>query len=174
LLSRIVSPPDLNIDAPVIRINEPQALAYLRPDLLTLNFTTTAVALGSAVANISIDIDGTPVNNGPVIDLYTLSLGSHTLKVSAVDSAGNQASQSLTFHIAATVQSLETSVNRFYAEGKIRKVGVRDSLLSKLKKGKINQLNAFINEVEAQTGKSIKPAAAALLIEDTLWLIAHL
>ncbi len=37
-----------------------------------------------------------------------------------------------------------------------------------------NQLEAFIREVKAQAGKSITPAAAAILIADAKYVIAHL
>jgi len=75
-------------------------------------------------------------------------------------------------------------VNRFYTKGAIPNAGVRNALLSKLNaarssfdKGKIapavNQLKAFINSVTAQRGKQISTFAAAALIADANWLIAH-
>ncbi|MBI5188984.1 MAG: hypothetical protein HZA07_08005 [Nitrospirae bacterium] len=42
------------------------------------------------------------------------------------------------------------------------------------KKTAINQLNAFINEVKAQSDKHIKEDAAKILIEDAEYLINHL
>ena len=75
-------------------------------------------------------------------------------------------------------------VNRFYASKAIRGATVRSALLSKLNaarasfdKGNItpavNQLKAFINSVKAQRGKQISTFAAAALIADASWLIAH-
>jgi hypothetical protein len=63
--------------------------------------------------------------------------------------------------------------------------GILNSLLQKLdnaqkslNKGQtnaaINKLNAFINEVQAQSGKHITTEAAALLVADAQWVIAHL
>ena len=166
--------------ASVITINSPNAQSYLHPDFLTLDFAVTGLdVIGQAA------IDGVSVSNGQKIDLYTLSLGNHTMTVNAVESGGHiLATQSVTFSVIATVQSLKASVNRFYQEGKINKVGTRDSLLNKLNiaqnalnvadvKGAINQLNAFINGLEAQSGKSITSQAAALLVTDAQYVIAN-
>jgi cell division FtsZ-interacting protein ZapD len=38
----------------------------------------------------------------------------------------------------------------------------------------INQMEAFISEVQAQSGKHITAEAANLLIADAQWVIAHL
>ncbi len=42
-------------------------------------------------------LDSSPVTNGQVIDLRTLTLGQHTLTVMAVDKAGNRTSTAVTF-----------------------------------------------------------------------------
>jgi hemerythrin-like domain-containing protein len=76
-------------------------------------------------------------------------------------------------------------MNFFYSEGKIDNHGIANSLTQKLEnvqkdldKGKvknaISQLEAFINEVQAQSGKHITTEAANLLIADAQWVIAHL
>ena len=75
-------------------------------------------------------------------------------------------------------------VKSLYASRAIRNSRVRNDLLSKLDaarksfdKGRItpaiNQLNAFIASVKAERGKQISPAAAAALVADASWLIAH-
>lgn len=171
-----------DVDPPVITITSPEAKSYGHPTLLTLDFSASDAVSG--VRSLTAALDGTPVTNGQVIDLYTLSLDDHTLIVNAVDKAGNASSQSVTFSVTATINSLMTSVNRFYSEGKITSTGVRDGLLAKLRaalksqdKGKaatIQQMNAFINLVKAQSGKSISTDAANLLIADAQWVIAHL
>jgi hypothetical protein len=167
--------------APVITINSPQAAAYPHPDFLTLDFS--ALDVGAAgLKKVWADLDGASVTSGQVIDLYTLALGEHTLTVYAVDKAGNQSSQAVTFSVTATIQSLMTSVNRFYSEGKISKADVYKGLMDKLTaaqnsgqaKAKINLLKAFISLVNAQGGKGITAEAAALLVMDANWVIAHL
>jgi hypothetical protein len=134
------------------------------------------------VKSITADLDGMPVVNGQVIDLYTLSLGDHTLTVTAEDYYGNTSTQSVTFSVTATIQSLMTSVKRFYSEGKIDAADVYQSLMDQLmaaaKSKKIdtttNILNAFINLVQAQSGKHITTDAASLLLTDAQWVISHL
>jgi hypothetical protein len=170
--------------APTITITEPTAKDYLHPDLLTLAFS--AVDVGPAgLKRVWADLDGDPVDNGQVIDLNTLSLGEHTLTVFAVDRAGNGSSAFVTFNVIATSKSLVSSVNSFFAEGLIDNGGIQNSLLKKIgnaqkdiDKGNldtaINKLEAFINEVQAQSGNHITVEAADLLIADAQWVIDHL
>jgi 2',3'-cyclic-nucleotide 2'-phosphodiesterase/3'-nucleotidase len=168
---------------PVVTINVPAAMNYLHPAFLKLDFSATDnIAVKTIVANL----DGKAVSNGQVIDLYTLALAPvhHTLEVTATDYYGNASTQAVTFDVIATNQSLKDSVNRFYAEGKIKDAGVRDGLLDKLNtaqmylnsgntKAATNSLNAFINQVNAQSGKKITKEAAALLIADAKYVIAN-
>jgi 2',3'-cyclic-nucleotide 2'-phosphodiesterase (5'-nucleotidase family) len=182
-----------DITAPVITINSPTATTYLHPNFLTLDFsavdgpdgTTPSFAAPSGVKTLAATLDGVTVINGQVIDLYTLALGDHTLTVTATDFYGNTATKSVTFSVDATIDSLKDSLKRFLDEGKIDDVGVYNALLSKLEafqagvsRGKnasaANVLQAFINQVTAQSGKHITAEAAALLIKDAEWIIAHL
>jgi 2',3'-cyclic-nucleotide 2'-phosphodiesterase (5'-nucleotidase family) len=171
--------------APTITITSPMdGATYLHPNSLTLDFS--AVDIGPAgLKKIWADLDGVPALDGDVIDLYTLALGDHTLTVYAMDKAYNQSTQSVTFTVIATPESLLDGVNRFYDEGKIDNQGIANSLTKKLEnvqksldKGKIdsaiNQLNAFINEVQAQSGKHITTEAAKVLIADAQWVINSL
>ncbi len=75
-------------------------------------------------------------------------------------------------------------VNAFFASKAIDNPGVRSALLSKLAGIKsafdstnvtsaVNQLQAFVTYVKAQTGKHLSRAAAATLIADANWMIAH-
>jgi 2',3'-cyclic-nucleotide 2'-phosphodiesterase/3'-nucleotidase len=169
---------------PTITINAPVVQAYLHTDLLTLDFS--AVDVGPAgLKEIWAELDGVAVTNGQVIDLYKLMPGEHILTVNAKDKAYNISTQSVTFSVTATVQSMIASVNRFYIEGLIDNAGIRNSLLVKLNtaqtnlnkdniKAAKNALQAFINAVQAQSGKHITKQAADLLIADANWVIAHL
>jgi 2',3'-cyclic-nucleotide 2'-phosphodiesterase (5'-nucleotidase family) len=82
------------------------------------------------------------------------------------------------------IQLTIEDVQRLFAQKAIDNAGIRNSLLDKLAYAKtlfdggqiqaaINQLNAFINSVKAQSGKNITKAAAATLIGDASWMIAH-
>lgn len=90
----------------------------------------------------------------------------------------------LVFQIPS-VSNLGTWVDLYFDQGMITKAGIRNALLDKLDyvqslldagktKAAINNLNAFIASVKAQTGKAITPDAAALLIADAKWVIASL
>jgi 2',3'-cyclic-nucleotide 2'-phosphodiesterase (5'-nucleotidase family) len=82
------------------------------------------------------------------------------------------------------MQLTVADVEAFFASGAIRSAGIKNALLSKLEAvrssfdaGKVetalNQLNAFINSVKAQSGKQISKAAADTLIADANWMIAN-
>jgi hypothetical protein len=169
-----------DVDAPEITINAPQPTTYLHPEFLTLDFS--AVDVGPAgLRSVVADLDGTPVTNGQVIDLYTLALGNHTLTVVATDMAYNQSSASVTFMVDASIQGLVLGVNRFWSEGKIYKQSYRDALLNKLanaqtalNNGQTSKaqkiLKDFKNNVAVKQGFLIDPKAGKLLIQDTKWV----
>lgn len=169
--------------APTIVIAAPQAKTYLHPHYLRLEFM--AVDWGAGVQNVAGKLDGVSVANRQLIDLYTLALGNHTLVVTATDKLGNQSTKSVTFKVSATIQSLMTSVNRFYAEHKIKSARLVSTLLGKLQKaqlylnrGKTNQakqqLQSFIQQVQSESGKGITTDAAQKLIADAQFVIGTL
>jgi 5'-nucleotidase/UDP-sugar diphosphatase len=171
-------------EAPTITISSPQAKNYLHTDSLTLNFSAEDTG-GSGLKVVWADLDGAPVTSGQVIDLFTMALGDHTLTVHAMDRAGNEAMKSVTFTVIATTGSLKAALDRFYAEGKIDNAGVYNALLKKLENSGASskkehmlaaagQLQAFINEVQAQSGQHITEMAAGMLIADAEWILAHM
>jgi hypothetical protein len=175
--------------APVVTVASPKAQDYLHPEFLTLDFSAVDGADGttpsgmppSGVMSLVAKLDGTVVTNGQKIDLYTLSLGSHRLEVTATDYYGNAATTGVDFKVIATVQSLKAGVDRFYAEGKITSRDVYKGLVDKLNAAakakdpatRNNILTAFINMVNAQKGKAISMDAANLLIADAQWVMQH-
>jgi len=169
-----------DVTPPTITITTPAATTYVHPASLTLDFTVTDDILG--VKTIEALLDGVAVTNGQVIDLYTLALGDHTFTVNAVDKAGNVSTQSVTFSINATTESLKTAVDRFYQDGSIKNKGTYNLLMEKLNvaskstKPEVTSalLNAFTLQVKMQSGKQITSQAAALLITDAKWVITHL
>jgi beta-glucosidase len=97
---------------------------------------------------------------------YTFSLGPHTLHATATDVAGNVGTGSTTFTVVVTFDSLENLVESFST-----KPGVANGLNAKLDaaakssntKTRGNQIDAFENQLDAQTGKAISVADAAIL-----------
>lgn len=101
-----------------------------------------------------------------------------------MDKAYNVSSATVTFTVEATIDSLIPGLDRLYAEGKITNQGIYNSLRKKLQGAleafekrqgvvTINKLEAFINEVRAQSGKHITAEAADLLIADAQWVINY-
>jgi pimeloyl-ACP methyl ester carboxylesterase len=152
----------IKIDAtpPEIAIAEPQPTEYLHSGSFVLDLS--AYDGTSGVASIVADLDGKPVVNGQEIDLFFLTLGEHTLTVTATDYAGNSASAAVVFSVTATIQSTIADTQRAYDEGWIDNRGILNSLLHKLENAQraldrgnvrvaINMLEAYINELEAQS-----------------------
>jgi hypothetical protein len=172
-----------DVTPPTITINEPVAKDYLHSETITLDFN--AVDTESGVASISATLNGMAVENGDSIMLFTLSLGQHTLTVTAVDHAENSATETVEFNVIATIDSLIGLVEKFYDLGYIDDQGVESGLLDKLysaqdkiETGKIktakNILTAFINHLKAQSGKHIGPEAAYILLTDAQHVIDNL
>ncbi len=169
-------------DNPVVTITSPAATTYLHPAVVPLTYGATDATSGVKTIEAKLDAK---VTTATTVDLMTLGLGSHTFSVRATDYYGNEGTASVTFSVNATVVSLITAVNQLYDQGAISKATVRDGLLDKLNAAKAalaagkqstatSQLKAFIGLVKAQSGKSITPATATLLINDATWVIAHM
>ena len=156
----------------------------LEPETITLDFT--AVDTESGVASISATLDGIAVENGESIELWSpdtgLSLGPHVFAVTAIDNAGNSATETVEFNVIATVGSLQDLVDILWESGFFSSPkGIRTSLLQKLyvveryiDAGKIEDaksvLGAFINQLEAQSGKHVSEYAAYILITDAQYI----
>jgi hypothetical protein len=88
------------------------------------------------------------------------------------------------FTIIVTADSIKDDVTQLFAAGNIKNLGEENSLLAKLDaaasrraagncNAAANIYQAFINELNAQKGKGVDPAAAAIMIADAQYLIAH-
>ncbi|MCK4474680.1 hypothetical protein KAU30_02460, partial [Candidatus Bathyarchaeota archaeon] len=184
-----IVPPIGDITPPTITIIEPTTRDYLHSENLTISFTVED--LESGVASVTATLDGDPVADGDNIPLYNLTLGEHTFEVTAMDNAGNTATETVTFNIIATVGSLQDLVDFFFETGQIdppqskRHRGITNSLLAKLKAAEnyiedgeiddaIGVLGAFINQLQAQSGKHVSEFAADILITDAQYVIDNL
>ena len=98
---------------------------------------------------------------------YSFGLGHHTFSATAEDVAGNDGSGSTSFDVIVTFDSLANLVDRFSTSDDVT-AGLTDKLAAaataKNAKTRANQLNAFENQVGAQTGKALTADQAALLI----------
>ena len=99
--------------------------------------------------------------------------------------AGNSRSQTVTFRVIATLDSLIAAVNLFAAQKTIDDSAFAKSLLGKLNDAKqavqrgnkavaVNKLQDFIAQVRAQSGGHITPDAAQILVADAQYVIGTL
>nr|WP_208326039.1 ThuA domain-containing protein [Amycolatopsis arida] len=73
----------------------------------------------SGVAERSATLDGQPVTSGAVVPLHQLELGTHTLALSASDTAGNRAEQSVVFATTTSLRDIDQLVERFRASNRL-------------------------------------------------------
>ncbi len=174
---------------PAVSFAAPVAGQYSHSATLTLNYSVTDNLSG--VRNFTPTLDGATtvaghgLASGQAINLLTeLTLGYHTFMIAASDNANNNASRSVTFSVVVTPDSIKDDVSQFFAAGKIKNQGLANSLTVKLNAAAAartrgncqtaaNNYQAFINEVQAQTGKGIDSSAAQVMIADAQYLIAH-
>jgi len=99
---------------------------------------------------------------------YTFPLGPTTLSATATDAAGNVGSGSTTFTVSVTFASLEALVSRFSTSPDVAS-GLNDKLQAAAKaknaNARNNQLDAFENQLRAQTGKAFTDEQAAILLQ---------
>lgn len=174
---------------PSILISQPTATQYTHSSTITLSYAVTDGGSGVGTVTPTMDgsltVGGSTITNGLTINLLTsLPLGPNTFAIKAADKVLNMSSASVTFNIIVTPQSIINDVTQFFASGAISSSGVESGLLTKLNDALAarnagqcgtadNIYSAFINQVMAQSGKGITPAAAAILIADAQYLMAH-
>jgi hypothetical protein len=174
---------------PAIAITEPRPIQYPHSAILTLNYSVTDQLSGVGTIMPTLDgattLAGHGLDNSQAIKLITeLTLGDHTFLVTASDNAGNNASRSVTFAVVVTPASIKDDVSQFLALGMIKNGGQANSLNAKLNaaadarargdcRAAANNYAAFINELQAQSGKGVDANAAKIMIADAQYLIAH-
>jgi len=176
--------------APSIVVTQPVNGNYTHSSTLTLDYLVTDAG-GSGLNSFTPLLDGSPtlaghgLASGQAIPLLTeLALGSHTFTIDADDRAANTSHGSVTFNIIVTPESIKQDLDLLIAGGDITKAKLKNSLLAKLtaaanaiSRGNCgaatNIYQAFINEVNAQSGKGLDATAANILIADAQYLIDH-
>lgn len=183
-------PLTLDNTPPVSVIGQPQAIAYPHSAVLTLNYSTNDGS-GAGVAEVATLIDnatslaGHGLASGQPIKLLTeLPLGPHAFTINASDFLNNAGNASVQFTIIATTDSIKDDVRQFLHSGAIKNAAVANLLLVTLNAAGRQQqnghcavarglYNAFIHEVQAQSGKRIDGVAADIMAKDAQYLIAH-
>ena len=137
-------------------------------------YLTDAIRLGfdvkdalSGVASSSVKLDHEDVANPVVFEPLSLSLGDHTVDVTAADQAGNVTVQSFKLHVSMDAQHVKDLLKLGKDQGSIHNDGVYTSLLAKTDR---SQWKALENETRAQSGKHIESGFAKLLLSAALYL----
>lgn len=151
------------------------------PPVLDVSGDLTADATGPDGVALSFEASATDAIDGPVPVTCTppsgttFAIGTTTVVCSATDASGNEATASFTVHVKGAHEQLLDLLD-FVDSGSL---GLGTSLHDKLVRGlqllaagdvanACGTLNAFVNNVRAQTGKSLTPAQTAELTTDAL------
>jgi len=164
--------------APEITVASPTGTTYAHSDVVPLDVDVSDAR--SDVARTAVLLDGEPFD-AEQIDMLGLSLGEHTVTVTAEDSAGNTGSVEVTFSVEATLASLRAVVERYAAEGSIAEPGVKRSLLQTLDAAQaavdrgqadvaVRVLGSFESQVRALTEKQISASSAETLATDSAFV----
>jgi photosystem II stability/assembly factor-like uncharacterized protein len=170
----------IDTTAPSLLITSPEARDYLHSDTGAVTVSASDDVSGMA-GDPTRMLDGSPVY-GSSVALLSLSLGAHTLTVAAVDAAGNQAQQSVTFRIIATVESLMATVQAYASD---MTPSAHSRLLAKLadaraalQRGNLNltanKLQEIVNYCTRESGDAMSHSVAKLLITDAQFVLGTL
>lgn len=135
---------------------------------LTLQIVVNDNGSGVDDSKTTVTMDGDNHQLGTTIPLYTLPLGVHTFVVTSSDLVGNVISKTIQFQTVSSSDALKELVTLFTNNHWIDNAGISNSLMSKLSNG---NLNSFVNEVEAQSGKHITVQAAQYLLRDAAYVL---
>lgn len=158
---------------------------YTRVQSFVVHFGATDPMPGSGLKSVNATLDGATVIDGQTVNLFSFGLGPHTETATAEDVAGWKNTESASFEVIATLGSLKDTITALRSSGDISKDGIEQSLLAKVSaamasqdRGQrataLNQLEALLNELQAQDGKQISHNAAQLLDADVRYVMAHL
>lgn len=128
----------------------------------------------SGLQEMTVTFDGNIVSADISIAPLTLTLGTHSIGVTAKDNAGNEASKTITVEVMIDTDHLDELLNKGLEQKLISDNGMCNGLMAKVTaaqkaeniKTRLNILNALINQIKAQSGKKIEKAFADLMIND--------
>ncbi|WP_238162391.1 sugar-binding protein [Cohnella sp. AR92] len=158
----------IDLTAPVITL--PDISKLLISD--ALNYPIAASDATSGVDSVSVTVDGKPAPQLITAKPLSLSIGVHSIVVTASDKAGNSVTVTRQITVYMDIAHLDSLFQSGSDNGFITKPNLLNSLLAKVKqvqaagndaKKTSNALNALSNEVSAQMGKGLESGYAALV-----------
>lgn len=105
-----------DVEPPLISIDSPHTGDYEHSDIVSIIYSASDNS--GEVRFQSVLIDGEPYSTSS-LDMFTLTLGEHTLSVSAGDWAGNDSQETIGFSVIATFASLRSDIVRLFSQGDI-------------------------------------------------------
>ena len=134
--------------------------------------TWTATDATSGIDTVTATVDGAAVAAGTPLALWKLSLGSHTLVVTAKDTAGLVRTTTVTFTTGTSLEILTALTERLSREGLVTPVGEKE-LEKRLEQAEkhvaagraaaaISQLQGFADAAQSSTNVRDAAASAAL------------
>jgi cytochrome c len=115
-------------------------------DSQDLRISWQAVDATSGVKTLTGSLDGNPYASGTLQALFELSLGTHTLQVTAVDRAGNNTVQSVNFGVTTSMRDMANLIDRFRATSWLSQASA-NTLQTQLTKARKAEANG--NDVKA-------------------------
>ncbi|NBD22993.1 endo-beta-N-acetylglucosaminidase [Paenibacillus sp. T1] len=158
----------LDMTAPSVTASVRDGEVFADDQAIVPEIVVSDTGSGVDASKTTVWLDGVRLQPGESVELRALTLGPHVLSSEASDNAGNAGKLTVHFQTTASIDSLRALIERFRADGSIDNGGIANSLLKKLEK---ENLNSFINEVNAQSGKHISKEAAACLLRDAAFLV---
>lgn len=147
-------------EPPVVTVTSPENKNYLNNLVLPISYTATDNKTVSEKITIAIAYDGNAMT-GNSIDLSLQKLGAHSLKITSMDEAGNQAEKESVFNNTATINSIMINIGHYFDLGLIKDKKTRKILLAKTKD--IKFLIASLDKMEASKINKEKNKLISLL-----------
>jgi hypothetical protein len=187
---RHTTPLILDNTPPVVGIVQPKPTTYTHSAVLTLNYsvndgTGSGVGVVTPLMDNMSSLAGHGLQSGQAINLLTsLKLGSHTFKITAADKVNNTRTSPVSFTIIATPLSIQDDVQQFLLSHAIKNSATAKNLTTQLRNAAAARAaghcstaatiyRAFIKNLNALSGKGVTATAAAIMIADAQYLIAH-
>ncbi|MEV6983499.1 ThuA domain-containing protein [Sphaerisporangium sp. NPDC051017] len=131
---------------------------------------------GSGIDTVTATLDGGQLRLGTALDLTSVALGTHTLKVTAKDKAGNTTEQTRSLTVTTSFGDLTTLFDRFDVQGPLGSQlrNFLESARKSAEKGHTDQALHHLGKFRSRATGVADPAARAVLVRDADALIVRL
>ncbi|WSY47030.1 ThuA domain-containing protein (plasmid) [Embleya sp. NBC_00888] len=106
----------------------------------------------SGVKTLAGTLDAKPFTSGTVQPLFALSLGQHTVDVSATDNAGNTTATAVRFTVTTSMRDMQNLVDRFRSTGWLSATA-RTKLTRQIEKARVAEAQGRDDRAIAELGK---------------------